>query len=79
MFKQRYKKRKRLSSCFGLKHVFRKNKGKCLCGGFYKDNGRLFRQKGDRHVAGTTADFNYSGKRPTKKSLKRKLKAMLRK
>jgi hypothetical protein len=79
MFKQRYKKRKPLSSCSHPKHVFPKNKGKCLCGYYYKDNGRILREKGASFVAGTTADFNYSGKHPTKRSLKRKIKAMLRK
>jgi hypothetical protein len=53
------KKRKRLTTCRHPKHVFRKNKGKCLCGNYYKDNGRLLSNKGDFHVAGTTADFKY--------------------
>ncbi len=79
MFRQRQKKRKRLTTCQHPKHVFTKNKGKCLCGNYYKDNGRILRKKGDRYIAGTTADFNYKGKVPTKKAAKRKLKKMLQK
>ena len=77
MFKQRKKDKKRATSCFGVKHVFPKNKAKCLCGNYYKDNGRIFRQKGDRHVAGTTADFRYLSKTPTKKQAKRRLRWLL--
>lgn len=79
MFRQRQKKRKRLTSCRHPKHVFTKNKGKCHCGRYYKDNGRIFRSKGDTYVAGTTAEFNYKEKIPTKKSVMKKLKKMLRK
>ncbi len=86
MFKQRLKKKKRLTTCTFLKHVFGANKSKCLCGNYYKANGRLYRKKGDRYVAGTTAEFRYKTQswvphksQPTKKAVKRKLKAMLRK
>ncbi len=79
MFKQRRKDRTRLTSCWHPKHVFRKNKGKCLCGNYYKDNGRIFRNKGDRYVAGTTADFKYKRKGMTKKAAKKALKKMLNK
>ncbi len=79
MFKQRRKLAKRLTSCSHPKHVFVKNKGKCLCENYYKDNGRIFRNKGDRYVAGTTAYFHYKGKTPTKKAAKEKLRKMLRK
>lgn len=63
MFKQRLKKKTRLTTCRHPKHAFRKNKSKCLCGHYYKDNGRLLRGKGDAYVAGTTADFRYKGKK----------------
>lgn len=79
MFKQREKKGTRSGSCKALKHVFPKNKGKCLCGNYYKDNGRLYRKKGDRHVAGTTAEFRYKQKKETKRTAKRSLKTLLRK
>jgi len=79
MFKQRKKDQKRLPSCFGVKHVFTGNKKKCLCGGYYKENGRIFRDKGDRHVAGTTADFHYKASRLTKRAIKEEVRAQLRK
>lgn len=79
MFKQRKKDQKRLSSCFGVKHVFPGNKKKCLCGNYYKDNGRIYRQKGDRHVAGNSPEFTYKSKAPTKKAAKRRLRNLLRK
>jgi hypothetical protein len=78
MFKQRRKDRTRSTSCTKLKHIFPKNKGKCLCANYYKDNGRIYREKGDRHVAGTTADFCYKSKTPTKKAAKRRLRNLLR-
>lgn len=65
--------------CSHPKHVFTKNKGKCMCANYYLVNGMIYRKKGDRHVAGTTADFNYKGQRPTKRALKRKIKKILRK
>lgn len=79
MFKQRKKGQKRLSSCFGVKHVFPGNKKKCLCGNYYKDNGRIYRQKGDRHVAGNTSDFHYKAEHVTKRTARRRLKNLLRK
>lgn len=79
MFKQRRKDNfnKRLNFCEGVKHIFPKNKGKCLCKNYYKDNGRIYREKGDRFVAGNTAEFHYKSKTPTKRSAKRALKKML--
>ena len=77
MFRQRQKKRKRLTSCRHPKHLFTKNKGKCNCGNYYKDNGRIFRNKGDRYVAGTTAEFKYTGEIPTKRNLRSKIKKIL--
>ncbi len=78
MFKQRRKDQKRLASCSHPKHVFRKNKGKCLCGDYYKDNGRLLRNKGDQYVAGTIADFRYTPEKFSKKSIKRRIKALVK-
>jgi hypothetical protein len=71
MFKQRRKNKthiKRLTSCAHPKHLFAKNKGKCLCGNYYKDNGRLLREKGAFFVAGTTADFRYKGRESAKQA-----------
>ncbi len=79
MFKQKRKAKLRLSTCRHPKHVFRKNKGKCLCGNYYKDNGRIFRNKGDRYVAGNSPRFQYKEGVPTKKALRRLLKKKLKK
>jgi hypothetical protein len=80
MFKQKYKKKKRMTTCSHPKHVFKqKAKSKCSCGNYYKENGRIFRSKGDIRVVGNSSDFHYKGQKPTKKSLRRKLKKILRK
>lgn len=86
MFKQRRKDNfnKRLNFCEGVKHIFPKNKGKCLCKNYYKDNGRIFRSKGNGkafgfapRVVANTAEFHYKSKTQTKRSAKRALKKML--
>jgi hypothetical protein len=78
MFRQRRKDRKRATTCSHPKHLFGSNKARCLCGSYYKENGRIFRIKGDSFVAGTTADFQFMSKKPTKKTAKRKLRWLLR-
>lgn len=54
---------KKLKTCNHPKHVFRTHKGKCQCGRYYKERGRIFREKGDTYVAGTSRDFVYKSKR----------------
>lgn len=77
MFRQRNKDKKRATSCNHPRHLFDGNKKKCFCGNYYKSNGLIYRHKGDRHVAGCSADFRYLSKTPTKKAAKRRLRWLL--
>ncbi len=62
--------KKVIKSCKHPKHVFRKHKGKCECGRYYKERGRIFREKGDTYVAGCSRDFVYKRPRKEKKAKK---------
>ncbi len=58
---------KKTKECKHPKHVFRKRKGKCKCGKYYAEGGRIFREKGDAYVAGCSKDFHYKSNRKVKK------------
>jgi hypothetical protein len=62
MFRQREKIKKELKFCGWLKHIFSGNKKNCLCKRFYKENGKIYHNKGDVYIAGNSPDFTYKSK-----------------
>jgi hypothetical protein len=60
MFRQKAKIVERLKTCTWLKHIFKNgNKTRCSCSLFYKNNGKIYHDKGDTYVAGNSPDFHY--------------------